>query len=157
VGEAVNAMGLNGLGCITQARSRVPCFFQHQPTSRLISPRVPPTQRHDDALGRALEMPSLLLASRSSTASWPLPLPSASDVRLAVPLSLAPAFRSLGAPTAMRPLTNRCFTAPGATAAIIGPLSTRCGGNSWQSPRRAFPGSCSRAVATAARRQRLVR
>jgi transposase len=57
VGEAVNAMGLNGLGCITQARSLVPCFFQNQPTSRLISPRVPPTQRHDDALGRALDIP----------------------------------------------------------------------------------------------------
>jgi hypothetical protein len=107
VGEAVNAMGLNGLGCITPARSLVPRFFQHQPTSRLISPRVPPTQRHDDALGRALDIPSMLLASRSSTASLPLPLPSASDVRLALPLSIAPAFRSLGAPTAMRPLTNR--------------------------------------------------
>ena len=42
VGEAVNAMGLNGLGGITQARSRVPRFFQNQPPSRLISPRVPP-------------------------------------------------------------------------------------------------------------------
>jgi transposase len=53
VGEAVKAMVLNGLGCINQALSLVPRFFQHKPTSRLISPRVPPQQLNDDALGRA--------------------------------------------------------------------------------------------------------
>jgi len=55
VGEAVKAMGLNGLGCINHALSLVPRFFQHTPTSRLIAPRVAPAQRNDDALGRALE------------------------------------------------------------------------------------------------------
>jgi transposase len=55
VGEAVNAMGLNGLGCINQALDLVPRFFQHKPTSRLMSPRIVPAQRNDDALGRALE------------------------------------------------------------------------------------------------------
>jgi transposase len=55
VGEAVNAMVLNGLGCITQALSLVPRFFQNKPTFRLMSPRVAPEQRNDDALGRALD------------------------------------------------------------------------------------------------------
>jgi transposase len=55
VGEAVNAMVLNGLGCINQALDLVPRFFHHTPTSRLISPRVVPAQRNDDALGRALD------------------------------------------------------------------------------------------------------
>jgi transposase len=55
VGEAVNAMGLNGLGCINQALDLVPRFFQHKPTSRLMSPRIVPAQLNDDALGRALE------------------------------------------------------------------------------------------------------
>jgi transposase len=32
VGEAVQAMGLNGLGCINQALSLVPRFFQNKPT-----------------------------------------------------------------------------------------------------------------------------
>src|SRR5919106_1112982 len=55
VGEAVKAMVLNGLGCINQALYLVPRFFQHKPTSRLMSPRVVPAQRNDDALGRALD------------------------------------------------------------------------------------------------------
>jgi transposase len=55
LGEPVKAMVLNGLGCINQALSLVPHFFQNQPTSRLISPRVAPKQLNDDALGRALE------------------------------------------------------------------------------------------------------
>jgi transposase len=55
VGEAVNAMGLNGLGCINQTRSLVPRFFQNKPTARLMAPRVIPAQRNDDALGRALD------------------------------------------------------------------------------------------------------
>ena len=55
LGEAVNAMVLNGLGFINQALYLVPRFFQNKPTSRLISPRVAPTQLNDDALGRALE------------------------------------------------------------------------------------------------------
>jgi hypothetical protein len=55
VGEAVNAMVRNGLGCINQALYRVPRFFQTKPTSRLISPRVAPQPLHDDAWGRALD------------------------------------------------------------------------------------------------------
>jgi transposase len=55
VGEAVKALGLNGLGCIHQTLSLVPRFFQNQPTSRLMSPRMTPTQLNDDALGRAVD------------------------------------------------------------------------------------------------------
>ena len=55
VGEAVKAMVLNGLGFINHALYLVPRFFQHKPTSRLISPRVTPERLNDDALGRALE------------------------------------------------------------------------------------------------------
>jgi transposase len=55
LGEAVNAMVLNGLGFINHALYLVPRFFQNKPTSRLISPRVAPKQLNDDALGRALE------------------------------------------------------------------------------------------------------
>jgi transposase len=55
VAEAVKAMVLNGLGFINQALSLVPRFFQHKPTSRLISPRGTPEQLNDDALGRALD------------------------------------------------------------------------------------------------------
>jgi transposase len=55
VGEAVKAMGLNGLGCINQALDLVPRFFQHTPTYRLMSPRVAPAQLNDDALGRTVD------------------------------------------------------------------------------------------------------
>jgi transposase len=55
VGEAVKAMVLNDLGFINQALSLGPGFFHHKPTYRLISPRVAPDQRNDDALGRALD------------------------------------------------------------------------------------------------------
>ena len=55
VGEAVKAMGLNGLGCINQALYLVPRFFHNKPTYRLLSPRVAPDQLNDDALGRALD------------------------------------------------------------------------------------------------------
>jgi len=54
-GETVNAMVLNGLGCINQARYLVPRCFQHKPTSRLMAPRVAPEQLNDEALGRALD------------------------------------------------------------------------------------------------------
>ena len=54
-GEAVKAMVLNGLGFINQALYLVPRFFQNKPTDRLMSPRVAPDQRNDDALGRALD------------------------------------------------------------------------------------------------------
>ena len=55
VGEAVTALGLNGLGCIHHALSLVPHFFQHTPPSRRMTPRVTPQQLNDDALGRALD------------------------------------------------------------------------------------------------------
>jgi transposase len=55
VGEAVKAMVLNGLGVINQALYLVPRFFHNKPTYQLISPRVPPQQLNDDALGRALD------------------------------------------------------------------------------------------------------
>ncbi len=55
VGEAVNARVRNGVGCINQALHLVPRLFQHKPTYRLVSPRMAPAQRNDDALGRALE------------------------------------------------------------------------------------------------------
>ena len=55
VGEAVKAMGLNGLGFINQALYLVPRFFQNKPTARLISPRVTSKQLNDDALGRTLD------------------------------------------------------------------------------------------------------
>jgi transposase len=48
-------MGLNELGCINQALSLVPSFFQNKPTSRLISPRVAPGQLNADTLGRVLD------------------------------------------------------------------------------------------------------
>jgi transposase len=55
VGEAVNAMVRNGWGFINHALDLVPSFFQNTPTSRLLSPRVAPAQRNDDARGRALD------------------------------------------------------------------------------------------------------
>jgi transposase len=55
VGEALKALVLNGLGFVNHALSRVPRFFQNQPTSRLMAPRVTPARLHEDALGRALE------------------------------------------------------------------------------------------------------
>ena len=61
VGEAIKAMGLNGLGFINQALYLVPRFFHNTPTSQRMSPRVTPAQRNDDALGRALDT---LYASR---------------------------------------------------------------------------------------------
>jgi len=55
VGEAVKAMVLNGLGFVNHALYLVPRFFHNKPTARLVSPRVRPAQRNDDALGRALD------------------------------------------------------------------------------------------------------
>jgi transposase len=55
VGEAVKAMVRNGLGFMNHTLYLVPRFFQHTPTYRLMSPRVAPEQRNDDALGRALD------------------------------------------------------------------------------------------------------
>ena len=46
-------MVLNGLGFINRALCLDPRVFHHEPTSRLISPRIRPEQLNDDALGRA--------------------------------------------------------------------------------------------------------
>jgi Domain of unknown function (DUF4277) len=54
-GAAVKAMVRNGLGRIHQALDLVRRYFLHTLTSRLISSRMAPVQRNDDALGRALE------------------------------------------------------------------------------------------------------
>ena len=51
VGEAVKAMGLNGLGFINHARYLVPRFFHNTPTSRRISPASLPNN--------AMMMPSV--------------------------------------------------------------------------------------------------
>jgi transposase len=85
-GEAVKAMVLNGLGFINQALYLVPRFFQHKPTSRLISLRVTPEQRNDDALGRALDT----LSAAGVTALYSLMAATA-----AKRLGLAPRFAHL--------------------------------------------------------------
>ena len=54
-GQAVKAMGLNGLGFVNQQLSLIPHFFQHKPTSRLLAPAVAASHLHEATLGRALE------------------------------------------------------------------------------------------------------
>jgi transposase len=56
VGEAVKAMGLNGLGFVNHVLSLVPRFFQNKPPRQLGSLRVTPEQLNEDALGRALDI-----------------------------------------------------------------------------------------------------
>src|SRR5262245_30123550 len=56
VGNAVNAMVLNGLGVVTQPLDLVPRFCQHTPTQRLIAPGIAAQPRHDDTLGRAWDL-----------------------------------------------------------------------------------------------------
>src|SRR5215467_13774697 len=53
--EGFKRMVFNGMVFINQALYFVQSFFQHKPTSRLISLRVTPKQLNDDALGRALD------------------------------------------------------------------------------------------------------
>ena len=53
VGHAVNAMVRNGLGFVHQPRYRVPRFFQHTPTPRLVAPGLEAPPRHEETLGRA--------------------------------------------------------------------------------------------------------
>jgi hypothetical protein len=53
-GHAVNAMVLNGLGCVNQHLDLVPRLFQDNPLSRLRAPGVLEAKhRNDAALGRA--------------------------------------------------------------------------------------------------------
>src|SRR5262245_23663734 len=55
LGQAVQAMVLNGLGFVHQQLSLVPRFFHHTPTARLIGPGIDAAHLNDDVLGRALE------------------------------------------------------------------------------------------------------
>jgi transposase len=124
VGEAVNAMVLNGLRCINQALSLVHRFFQIKPTYRLISPRVAPEQRNDDALGRALDT----LYDYGVTALYSLIAATA-----AKRLHLSPtymhldrrAFMSMGAITATGHPLNQSCTSPRATVEIIARTLTK--------------------------------
>ena len=53
-GDAVPAMGLNGLGCVNPPRALVSRVFQDKPPSRLLAPWwIDATPLHDEALGRA--------------------------------------------------------------------------------------------------------
>ena len=53
-GDAVNAMGLNGLGFVNQPLYLVSRLFQDKPTSRRLAPLlIDAKPLHDDALGRA--------------------------------------------------------------------------------------------------------
>jgi transposase len=54
-GQAVKAMGLNGLGFVNQQLYLVPSFFHNKPTARLIGPGIEAAHLNDDVLGRALE------------------------------------------------------------------------------------------------------
>jgi transposase len=54
-GNAVQAMGLNGLGFVNQQLSLVPHFFHNKPTSRLLAPAIEAKHRNDETLGRALD------------------------------------------------------------------------------------------------------
>jgi transposase len=55
VGQAVKAMGLNGLGFVDQRLYLIPHFFQDKPTQRLIGAGIGPEHLNDDVTGRALE------------------------------------------------------------------------------------------------------
>jgi hypothetical protein len=105
VGEAVKAMVLHGLGLIDQALHLVPRFFQHKPTSRLISPRMAPAQLNDDAPGRALDT----LCAYGVTELYSL---MAAAEHLGLPRIAhldSQAFMSMGVTAATRSLRNRSF------------------------------------------------
>jgi transposase len=55
LGQAVQAMVLNGLGFSNRRLYLVPQFFEHKPLERLIGPGVTPEDLNDDCLGRALD------------------------------------------------------------------------------------------------------
>jgi len=54
-GQAVKAMGLNGLGVVNQPRYLVPRFFHQKPTPRLMAPGIDAKPLTDDTFGRALD------------------------------------------------------------------------------------------------------
>jgi Domain of unknown function (DUF4277) len=90
VGDAVTALGRNGLGVIHQALSLVPRFCHHTPTDQRLSPRVTPAQLNDEALGRALD---------TLSASGVTALSSRSAATAAQRLGLAPRFAPLDSPS----------------------------------------------------------
>ncbi|PON13946.1 hypothetical protein C2W62_31655 [Candidatus Entotheonella serta] len=55
IGQAVQAMILNGLGFVNQQLYLVPHFFQNKPIPRLIAPGIHARHLNDDTLGRALD------------------------------------------------------------------------------------------------------
>src|SRR5579885_1498223 len=55
LGQAVQAMVLNGLGFSNRRLYLVPQFFEHKPVERLIGPGISPEDLNDDCLGRALD------------------------------------------------------------------------------------------------------
>jgi len=55
IGQAVQAMILNGLGFVSQQLYLVPHFFQNKPIPRLIGPGIYARHLNDDTLGRALD------------------------------------------------------------------------------------------------------
>src|SRR5262245_56468660 len=55
VGNAVKAMGLNGLGFVNQQLYLVPRLFHHKPTSRLLAPGIAAQHLNADTRGRSLE------------------------------------------------------------------------------------------------------
>jgi transposase len=55
LGQAVQAMVLNGLGFSNRRLYLIPQFFAHKPVERLIGPGITPEDLNDDCLGRALD------------------------------------------------------------------------------------------------------
>jgi transposase len=55
VGQAAQAMILNGRGFVHQRLSLVPYFFANKPLERLIGAEIEAPHLHDDVLGRALD------------------------------------------------------------------------------------------------------
>lgn len=55
LGQAIQAMVLNGLGFSNRRLYLVPQFFEHKPVERLIGPGITPADLNDDCLGRALD------------------------------------------------------------------------------------------------------
>ena len=55
LGQAVQAMVLNGLGFSNRRLYLIPQFFAHKPVERLIGPGISAEDLNDDCLGRALD------------------------------------------------------------------------------------------------------
>jgi len=55
IGQAVNAMILNGLEFANRTLYLTPLFFEDKPVERLIGPEIQSAHLNDDVLGRALD------------------------------------------------------------------------------------------------------